>query len=75
MKNEKNVNGPIYVDRKWIIAQYGISLSTAIRISKKFEDFPKPCNFVGRVKRYKRVNVQAWFEAHSGCESSEEVSA
>ncbi len=71
MKNTKPQGGGLYIDRKWIAQEYGISLTTATRITRNYEDFPKPCNFVGRIKRYKRVKVQAWFEAHSGCPNEE----
>ncbi len=54
----------IMVDRKWIVAQFGISMSTCRRIIVEYEDFPKPCDFFSRVKRYKREDVEAWFDMH-----------
>lgn len=67
MKNEEPVKisgDRIMVDRKWIAAQFGISMSTCRRIIVEYKDFPQPCDFFSRVKRYKREDVEAWFDMH-----------
>ena len=66
------------VDRKWIVAEFGISLSTCRRIESAFPDFPRPCDFFTRVKRYNRMEVEAWFDKHTssmGGDGSRTVSA